>query len=91
MRLGIQPERTPRSHPEDNGAHERMHRTLKAEATRPTRKTAQLRQRDFNRFRKIYNEERPHEALDLQPPASLYRPSEMGASSPAACRGPFAR
>jgi len=76
IRLGIQLERTRRSHPEDNGAHERMHRTLKAEATRPTRRTAELQQRAFNRFRKIYNEERPHEALDLQPPASLYQPSE---------------
>lgn len=76
IRLGIQLERTRRSHPEDNGAHERMHRTLKAEATRPTRKTAELQQRAFNRFRRVYNEERPHEALDLQPPASLYRPSD---------------
>ena len=76
IRLGIQLERTRRSHPEDNGAHERMHRTLKAEATRPTRKTAELQQRAFNRFRRIYNEERPHEALDLQPPASLYQPSD---------------
>ena len=76
MRLGIQLERTRRSHPEDNGAHERMHRTLKAEATRPTRKTAELQQRAFNQFRQIYNEERPHEALDMQPPASVYEPAE---------------
>ena len=76
MRLGIHLERTRRSHPEDNGAHERMHRTLEAEATRPTRKTADLQQPAFNRFRPIFNEERPHDALDLQPPASLYRPSD---------------
>lgn len=76
IRLGIQLERTRRSHPEDNGAHERMHRTLKAEATRPTRKTADLQQRAFNQFRHIYNEERPHEALEMQTPASLYGPSE---------------
>lgn len=76
IRLGIQLERTRRSHPEDNGAHERMHRTLKAEATRPTRKTAELQQRAFNQFRHIYNEERPHEALEMQTPASLYGPAE---------------
>jgi transposase InsO family protein len=76
MRLGIQLERTRRRHPEDNGAHERMHRTLKAEATRPARRTAELQQRAFNRFRQVYNEERPHEALDMQPPASLYQPAE---------------
>jgi putative transposase len=76
IRLGIQLERTRRSHPEDNGAHERMHRTLKAEATRPTRKTAELQQRAFNQFRHIYNEDRPHEALEMQTPASLYGPAE---------------
>lgn len=75
IRLGIRLERTRRRHPEDNGAHERMHRTLKAEATRPTRRTAELQQRAFNRFRTIYNEERPHEALAMQPPASVYKPS----------------
>lgn len=76
IRLGIQLERTRRRHPEDNGAHERMHRTLKAEATRPTRRSAELQQRAFNQFRRVYNEERPHEALDMQPPADLYRPAE---------------
>jgi putative transposase len=76
IRLGIQLERTRRRHPEDNGAHERMHRTLKAEATRPTRMTAEQQQRAFNRFRHVYNEERPHEALDMQPPASVYQPAE---------------
>jgi putative transposase len=53
-----------------------MHRTLKAEATRPARRTAELQQRAFNQFRRVYNEERPHEALDMQPPASLYHPAE---------------
>jgi len=63
IRLGIRLERTPRRHPEDNGAHERMHRILKTEATRPARRTAELQQRAFNRFRSVYNQERPHEAL----------------------------
>jgi len=45
LRLGIRLERTRRRHPEDNGPHERMHRTLKAEATRPARETAEQQQR----------------------------------------------
>lgn len=74
--LGIRLEWTRPSHPQDNGAHERMHRTLKAEAARPGRETPELQQRAFDRFRRVYNEERPHEALHLQPPAALYRVSE---------------
>lgn len=73
IRLGIRLERTRRRHPEDNGAHERMHRTLKAEATKPARMTPQLQQKAFDRFRREYNQERPHEALGQKPPASLYR------------------
>ena len=76
IRLGIRLERTRRRHPEDNGAHERMHRTLKAEATKPARSTPQLQQKGFDRFRREYNQERPHEALGQKPPASLYRLSE---------------
>ena len=76
IRLGIQLEWTRPSHPQDNGAHERMHRTLKAEATKPGRATAELQQRAFNRFRAIYNEERPHEALRQQTPGSIYTPAE---------------
>lgn len=76
IRLGIRLEWTRRRHPEDNGAHERMHRTLKAEATRPARATPEQQQRAFNRFRRIYNEERPHEALEQQPPATFYKPAE---------------
>jgi len=75
IRLGIRLERTRRRHPEDNGAHERMHRMLKAEATKPPARTRDLQQRRFTSFRRIYNEERPHEALDMQTPASLYVPS----------------
>lgn len=76
IRLGIQLERTRRRHPEDNGAHERMHRTLKAEATRPARKSPELQQRAFNQFRAVYNEERPHEGIAMQTPGSVYRPAE---------------
>ncbi len=76
IRLGIRLERTRRGRPQDNGAHERMHRTLKAEATRPARRTPEQQQRTFNRFMKVYNEERPHEALGLETPASRYDRSE---------------
>ena len=75
VRLGIRLERTRPAHPEDNGAHERLHRTLKAEATRPPRRTPELQQRAFEAFRSEYNTERPHEALGQQPPASRYAAS----------------
>jgi transposase InsO family protein len=75
MRLGIRHVRTEPSHPEQNGAHERMHRTLKAETTRPPALTRRGQQRKFEAFRQIYNHERPHEALDQQPPARRWRPS----------------
>lgn len=78
MRLGIRLEWTRPRHPQDNGAHERMHRTLKAEATKPGRMTPELQQRAFNQFRAIYNQERPHEALQQQTPDSIYRRSERG-------------
>ena len=55
--------------------HERMHRTLKAEATRPPAASLGAQQRKFNTFREEFNHERPHEALDQQTPASLYQPS----------------
>ena len=75
MRLGIQPVRIEPSHPEQNGAHERMHRTLKAETTRPPARNRVGQQRKFDAFRYIYNHERPHEALGQQPPARRWRPS----------------
>jgi putative transposase len=73
IRLGIRLERTRRAHPQDNGAHERMHRTLKAEAARPARRDEKLQQRAFDTFQRIYNYERPHEALGQNQPAQLYR------------------
>jgi transposase InsO family protein len=75
IQLGIQLEWSRPSHPQDNGAHERMHRTLKAEATKPGRANPELQQRAFNRFIRIYNEERPHEALGMQTPGSIYKPA----------------
>jgi len=73
--LGIYPELIEPAHPEQNGRHERMHRTLKAEATRPPAANRRAQQRRFNTFQRTYNQERPHEALGQQTPASVYQPS----------------
>jgi transposase InsO family protein len=73
--LGIRHQRLAPGRPEHNGAHERMHRTLKAEATRPPERHQRAQQARFDRFCGAYNTERPHEALDSRTPASLYRPS----------------
>jgi hypothetical protein len=75
LRLGILPDLIEPSSPQQNGAHERMHRTLKAEATRPPTASMAAQQRVFDRFRREYNEERPHEALGQVTPASRYAPS----------------
>ena len=75
LKLGIQPIRTEPASPEQNGAHERFHRTLKAETSKPPAGNRNAQQRRFNRFRAIYNEERPHEALDQATPGSRYRSS----------------
>jgi transposase InsO family protein len=75
MRLGIQHQRILPGHPQQNGAHERMHKTLKADAIRPPRATLTAQQRAFNLFRRQYNDERPHQHLRGRTPASLYRPS----------------
>jgi len=75
IRLGIRPELTQPSHPEQNGSHERMHRTLKAETTRPPSANRSAQQRKFESFRREYNEERPHEHLNQKSPAHLYASS----------------
>ena len=75
MKLGIVPERIQAGHPEQNGRHERMHRTLKQETAQPPAAHRRAQQRGFDRFREEYNEQRPHEALGLQTPALLYEPS----------------
>jgi putative transposase len=76
MRLGIRHERTQPAHPEQNGCHERMHRTLKAETTRPACNTALQQQERFDDFREQFNDVRPHEALDMKRPSDLYHTSE---------------
>jgi hypothetical protein len=75
IRLGIRPERIRKGTPTQNGAHERMHRTLKAEATRPEA-TLDAQQRRFTQWQHEYNHERPHEALGQTPPAAHYVRSE---------------
>jgi transposase InsO family protein len=75
LKLGIRHERIQPGHPEQNGRHERMHRTLKQETLRPPAGTFRKQQARFDAFRREYNEERPHESLDDRPPLSLYMPS----------------
>lgn len=75
VRLGVIPEFIEPGKPQQNGKHERMHRTLKAETTKPPARNLQAQQRKFNRFVTEFNHVRPHEALDMATPASLYQPS----------------
>jgi len=75
IKLGIHPELIEPGCPQQNGTHERMHRTLKAEATRPPAGSFAAQQRCFNSFRTIFNEQRPHEALNQSTPADLFTPS----------------
>lgn len=75
VRLGVMPELIEPGKPQQNGRHERMHRTLKDETTRPAAGSLSAQQRKFNHFRDEFNNERPHEALDQQTPASQYQPS----------------
>jgi transposase InsO family protein len=75
VRLGIVAERSRPSSPQDNGRHERMHRTLKQETLRPPARNPQRQQDVFRRFQKLYNDERPHESLDYQTPAHCYAKS----------------
>ena len=75
IRLGIRPERIDPGEPQQNGTHERMHKTLKADATRPPSSSLSEQQLRFDRFRREYNDERPHESLGQETPASCYSAS----------------
>ncbi|MFO0992513.1 MAG: IS481 family transposase [Hyphomicrobiales bacterium] len=75
LRLGIAIERIRPGHPQQNGRHERMHLTLKTETTRPPGMNILQQQASFEAFVNEFNEERPHEALDMKAPAELYTPS----------------
>jgi putative transposase len=75
VRLGILPEFIEPGKPQQNGRHERMHRTLKAETARPPAGNMSAQQRRFNHFRDEFNNLRPHDSLNEDTPASLYSPS----------------
>jgi len=75
IKLGIRPERIVAGKPQQNGRHERVHRTLNQETATPPAASLPAQQERFDAFRTIYNNERPHEALGQQTPASLYAPS----------------
>ena len=81
LRLGIAIERIKPGHPQQNGRHERMHLTLKQEATRPPQANGLQQQPEFDAFSAEFNAERPHEALAMQCPAECY------AASPRPYRG----
>lgn len=75
LRLGISIERIQPGHPQQNGRHERMHLTLKKEATRPAGANILQQQAKFDDFMEEFNQERPHEALDMKCPADVYTAS----------------
>ena len=75
LRLGIKIERIKPGNPQQNGRHERMHLTLKKEATKPAAKNLLQQQDKFDRFIDTYNRDRPHQAIGMQYPAELYQKS----------------
>src|SRR5271157_6642054 len=75
LRLGIGIERIKPGHPEQNGRHERMHLTLKKEATKPPAHNFLQQQARFDEFMEVFNHQRPHEALDMKCPVEVYQPS----------------
>lgn len=85
IKLGIRPDRIEPGKPAQNGAHERMHRTLKAATARPPEANLKLQQARFDRFRVDFNEVRPHEALEMRPPAARFSasPRTLPATLPA--------
>jgi putative transposase len=82
LRLGINLERIKPGHPQQNGRHERLHLTLKKEATKPASYNFLQQQRRFDDFLEVYNCERPHQALNGRYPAELYTPSPRAYRAP---------
>jgi transposase InsO family protein len=74
VKAGVTPERIAPGKPQQNGRHERLHRTVKAETATPPAADRRHQQRRFDPFRRVFNEERPHEALGQVTPASVYQP-----------------
>jgi putative transposase len=89
LRLGIQIQRIKPAHPQQNGRHERMHLTLKQEATKPASFNFLQQQERFDRFVGVYNHERPHQALNGSFPGELYTPSAREYRPPADPDYPF--
>jgi transposase InsO family protein len=75
IKLGIRPERITPGRPCENGRHERLHGTLKRDACTPAASDRRAQQRCFDTFRRIYNDERPHESIGDVAPSTIYRPS----------------
>lgn len=75
IKLGVKLERIKAGHPQENGRHERMHRTLKAATAKPPKANHREQQKAFNVFMPEFNNERPHEALGMRTPAACYKPS----------------
>ena len=90
IKLGIEPDRIQPGCPQQNGRHERMHRTLKAETTRPPEATFSDQQDRFDDFQTEYNDVRPHQALEGAVPKSRYAPPSvlLGRKMPAHCPDP---
>ncbi len=80
--LGIRHERIAPGHPEQNGRHERMHLTLKQETASPPSATWPAQERAFDRFRAVFNDQRPHEALGMKTPSSYYEKSKRPLPTP---------
>jgi len=78
IKLGIYPELIEPGRPQQNAIHERMHRTLKRDATIPPATSLLAQQRKFDHFRQEFNEIRPHQSLGMKRPVQLYRPSDRG-------------
>jgi transposase InsO family protein len=89
MKLGIVHERIQAGRPQQNGHHERMHRTLKEDTTKPPAASLRAQQSRFDNFRYVFNNERPHEGLNNRVPASLYHPAPFDCH--ASCRNSITR
>jgi putative transposase len=89
LRLGINIERIKPGNPQQNGRHERMHLTLKKEATKPASFNVLQQQSRFDQFITVYNQERPHQALDMKYPAEMYTPSARAYRPPEQPDYPF--